>query len=59
MAVPKRKTCQSRQGIRRSHLALKPVHLGKCSQCKNPLRPHRICSNCGYYGDESVIPVED
>lgn len=50
MANPKRRTSKSRQGERRSHLALKPIQSNDCARCGSPVRPHRVCDNCGYYG---------
>ena len=50
MAHPKRRQSKHRQGIRRSHLALKPLQLNHCSRCGSPVRPHTVCDNCGYYG---------
>jgi large subunit ribosomal protein L32 len=67
MPNPKRRTSRSRQGERRSHLALKPYQVAHCSRCGTPLKPHRVCDNCGYYGFEKgsdkqgmeVLPKED
>jgi len=39
----------SRQGHRRSHDALVPTVLGRCSRCQQAAMPHRICPNCGWY----------
>ena len=49
MAVPKRRMSHSRQGHRRSHDALVPAGLGRCSRCQQAAMPHRICPNCGWY----------
>jgi large subunit ribosomal protein L32 len=29
-----------------------------CPQCHEPKQPHRVCPNCGFYGDHEVIVVE-
>ena len=50
MPNPKRRHSKSRQGMRRSHLALKPMRANHCSRCSAPVKPHRVCDNCGYYG---------
>jgi large subunit ribosomal protein L32 len=50
MPHPKRRTSRSRQGIRRSHLALKPLVPNRCARCGAPQKSHRVCDNCGYYG---------
>ncbi len=60
MAVPKRRTSHSRQGSRRSHHHVKPRQIQYCNQCNEPVLPHRVCSNCGYYqGREVVAPKEE
>ena len=50
MAHPKRRQSRHRQGIRRSHLAVKAVQSNQCSRCGASVRTHRVCDNCGYYG---------
>jgi large subunit ribosomal protein L32 len=50
MPHPKRRQSRHRQGIRRSHLALKPYQPNHCSRCGSPVKTHRVCDNCGYYG---------
>lgn len=55
MAVPKKKLSRTRSGKRRSHLALKPINLGKCKKCDELKLPHTICPNCGTYNDDQVI----
>jgi len=50
MPHPKRRTSRARQGIRRSHLALKPIQIANCARCGAVSKPHRVCDNCGYYG---------
>ena len=57
MAVPKRRTSHSRQGMRRSHQHIKPIQVQYCAQCGEPVQPHRVCQNCGFYqGREVVAP---
>lgn len=58
MSVPKRRKSHSRVRMRRSHDALKPMHLSTCPKCQQTLRPHTICGNCGTYRDTVVIDVE-
>lgn len=57
MAVPKKRTSKSAKGQRRSHDALKAVTTGLCSNCNQPVRPHRACTNCGYYNGKKVLAV--
>ena len=58
MAVPKRKTSHSRQGMRRSHQNLKPIQVQYCPQCGEPILPHRVCPNCGTYRGREVVAME-
>jgi large subunit ribosomal protein L32 len=58
MAVPKRRTSHSKQGMRRSHHRKKPIQVQYCSQCNEPVMPHRVCSNCGYYQGREVVAQE-
>ncbi len=55
MAVPKKKTSQSRKGMRRSHDALKGVNATECSNCGAPKLSHHICSSCGHYRGRQVF----
>ena len=52
MAHPKRRQSKHRQGIRRSHLALKPLQLNRCGRCGTAVKPHTVCESCGHYGLE-------
>jgi large subunit ribosomal protein L32 len=58
MAVPKRRTSHSRQGMRRSHLHLKPMQIQYCPRCEQQVLPHHLCSNCGYYQGREVVAEE-
>ncbi len=29
-----------------------------CSNCNNPVLPHRVCSVCGYYKGQKVLEVK-
>ena len=59
MAVPKRRTSRSRQGHRRSHHRVKPIQVQYCTQCNEPILPHRVCPNCGTYQGREVVAVEE
>jgi large subunit ribosomal protein L32 len=50
MPNPKRRHSKSRQALRRTHLALKPLQLARCARCGAVTKSHRVCDNCGYYG---------
>jgi large subunit ribosomal protein L32 len=55
MAVPKRRTSHSRQGSRRSHHHITPPKVQYCHQCNEPVLPHLVCPNCGYYQGREVV----
>jgi large subunit ribosomal protein L32 len=59
MPLPKRRLSRSRGRKRRSHQALRPVILSVCPRCSQARPPHRVCSNCGYYGDLDVLALEE
>ncbi len=59
MAVPKRKTSKARRDKRRSaNIKMTAPNVVKCPQCHEPKMPHRVCKECGYYGDKEVIKVD-
>ena len=56
MAVPKRRVSSARRDKRRSNVwKMDAPELGKCPQCGEYKRPHRICPECGYYNGKQVI----
>ena len=59
MAVPKRRMSRSRQGARRSHHFIKPTQIQYCGHCEQPVLPHRVCPNCGYYQGREVQAKEE
>ena len=59
MAVPKRRTSKSRQGMRRSHHHLTPLAIHYCPRCEQPVLPHRVCSSCGFYKGREVVKKDE
>lgn len=57
MAVPKRRISNSRQGMRRSHHAIKPQQIQYCKNCDQPVVGHRMCSSCGHYKGREIMPL--
>ena len=57
MAVPKKKTSQSRRNMRRSHDALTTNAAVECSNCGELKRTHHICPACGHYDGREVVDV--
>jgi large subunit ribosomal protein L32 len=58
MATPKKQTSHARKGWRRSHWHLTAPNRTKCPHCGAPRRPHRVCRECGHYGDREVMVVQ-
>jgi len=58
MGLPKKKYPKSRQGKRRSHLALKATATVDCPQCHSAKLPHHVCPTCGTYEGREVIKVK-
>lgn len=57
MGVPRARRTKSKQGQRRSHLALKKKVLTVCSHCQASILPHTVCVGCGYYKGKQVVGV--
>ncbi len=55
MAVPKKKTSQSRRNMRRAHDALNPVAVSTCKVCGEVVKPHNVCKACGSYNGKKVV----
>jgi large subunit ribosomal protein L32 len=56
MPVPKKKHSKSRRDMRRSqHDKMDAPMFVSCPNCKESMRPHRICGACGYYKSKEVI----
>ena len=57
MAVPRHKHTRSSVGQRRMHIFINPASLTTCAKCAKAVKPHTICSNCGYYKGKEFINV--
>ncbi len=57
MAVAQRRTSKTKKGKRRSHHALKLPTITFCSKCGKSIKPHCVCSYCGYYNGKKIINV--
>jgi large subunit ribosomal protein L32 len=55
--LPVTRKSKMRKRTRRSHHALRPVHLIACPQCSQAKLPHAACSNCGYVNAHTKIEV--
>jgi large subunit ribosomal protein L32 len=55
VAVPKRRTTRSKRNMRRAnHDKVVAVQLIPCTNCGEPVVPHRACSACGFYKGREV-----
>lgn len=59
MSEPKKRHSSTRSGNRRSHLAAKTQSLSACSHCKEPVAPHQVCKQCGYYKSEDILKLAE
>lgn len=56
MAVPKKRMSNSKTAMRRAQWDKMPAPtISTCPNCKEAIRPHRICGNCGHYAGKMII----
>jgi len=53
--APKRRTSHSKKNKRRAHDALVAVNPTICSNCGEPVMPHRVCRHCAYYRGRQLL----
>jgi large subunit ribosomal protein L32 len=59
MAVPKRKVSKARRDKRRSNVwKLDTPNLIACPHCHELIKPHTVCSACGFYDGKEVVKHE-
>ena len=58
MAQPKRRWSKARTHLKRSTWKLEKITTATCPHCQEPVLPHRVCSNCGYYNGKEVMAVK-
>ncbi len=58
MAVPKKKTSQSRRNMRRSHHALTATQVREDKHTGELVRPHHVCRKTGMYKGEQIIDID-
>lgn len=59
MTQPKRRWSKARTHLKRSTWKLEKPGYGTCPHCHEPVLPHRVCSNCGYYNGKEVMTVKN
>ena len=58
MAVPFRRTSKTKKRMRRTHLKKTAPGLVLCPNCGEAIKPHRVCTKCGYYKNKEVVSVK-
>ena len=58
MPVPKRKTSKCRRNLRNAGRKAKQRFFVDCQNCKEALRPHQACLNCGFYKGVKVLDTK-
>ena len=58
MGLPGHRRTSSDKRRRAAHFALKPSHFTVCSHCQQPVLPHQVCANCGYYRGRQVLKIK-
>lgn len=61
MAVPKKKTSQTKRGMRRSgqHHKLYAKHPMVCTNCGSQALAHTVCSACGMYKGKQIFAIKE
>ena len=59
MAQPKRRWSKQRTHTKRSTWKLENKTISTCKHCGEPVMPHRVCPNCGYYDGKEVVKHEE
>ena len=44
--------------MRRSHHHLKVKGVQYCPRCNEPIMPHRVCNQCGFYQGRDAIVIK-
>lgn len=57
MAEPKKRTSNSKQGMRRMHDKVMSGKIAHCEKCHEPKELHKVCYNCGSYKGAQVIDL--
>ena len=57
MAVQQNKVSKRKSRQRKASKRYAGIQIQKCSNCHAYVRPHRVCSACGYYKGRQVLTV--
>jgi len=58
MPVPKRKRSRPRRDKRFANKGLKVKAIIICNNCQDPLVPHTVCKNCGFYKGIKIMATK-
>jgi large subunit ribosomal protein L32 len=58
MAEPKKRTNNSKQGMRRMHDKVIRLAVVACENCHEPKEAHKVCYKCGTYAKEQVLEMK-
>jgi large subunit ribosomal protein L32 len=58
MAVPKRRRSKSKKRMRAANWKAYVPTLTTCNNCATLIKPHRVCSECGFYKGKQIIQVK-
>ena len=58
MAVPARHTSKTSKRMRQTHYKIDAKTVTTCPKCGAVIKPHRVCTKCGYYKGKEVVKVE-
>ncbi|MBI1883051.1 MAG: 50S ribosomal protein L32 [Chlamydiae bacterium] len=58
MALQTNRHSRSRRDKKRTHYKYIPLQTMSCPNCQQPVLPHRVCSNCGYYQGRQVLQAK-
>lgn len=58
MAEPKKRTNNSKQGMRRMHDKVYSSAICICDKCHEPKQRHTVCKNCGTYKGVAVLDLD-
>jgi large subunit ribosomal protein L32 len=59
MAEPKKRTNNSKQGMRRMHDKVKRNPFEYCPKCHALKEPHKVCYTCGTYDGDQVLNIKE
>ena len=59
MAQPKRRWSKARTHSKRSTWKKEQPTFATCPHCHEPVLPHRVCGNCGYYDGKQVVAKKE